>query len=152
VGFGSLGNVIYNPQGGGGGGGSWQGTPGNIVVSPLPPFHTTVYNEQQRVCDGSYYPQACHHYSSVASRNPVHSTIRCDVNRWNIFDETGYGRQRYPRKWNSQHNAAWSITWLPKSYIPATGGPSTDVNCQRDEWPPFECVPILIIIFVFTWV
>ncbi|KAL6229090.1 hypothetical protein BDW75DRAFT_235461 [Aspergillus navahoensis] len=53
-------------------------------------------------CDGSRYPQACAHYSSVMSRQG-HSTFPCPL--------TQIGRS-VPQQWDKEHHKSW-LLWVP---------------------------------------
>jgi len=125
----------------GSGGGSWFGVRGDINTITRPAVHVTEMRPITRTCDGSKYPQPCHHYSSVGRRNPLHQTIPCDRFLLDVDPAVeGLHRDRYPNSWNNERNAAWSQTWIQKSYIPPTGGAPIAVRCQRDEWPPYAYV------------
>ncbi len=135
------GNVQFIPDPGSSGG--FLGSPGEVTTITQKAWHSTEWLPQTRVCDGSYYPQACHHYSSVGSRHPVHQYIPCDL-VW--FDLIFTDRGRYPSRWISQHNSVWSKTWLPKTYINAAGQQARP-RCQKDEWPPFALVKSCLFFF-----
>ncbi|MCJ1394843.1 hypothetical protein MMC18_007723 [Xylographa bjoerkii] len=91
----------------------------STVTSTTYTYHSTI----TKSCDGSKYPQACQHYSSVMRAVP------------------GLGTQQsctYPllpasiprpevSAWNAQHAKDW-ISWIP--YFRGTQ------ICQRDEYPP----------------
>ena len=90
---------------------------------------STVYSTTTRVCDGSKYPQPCHHYSSVAQFSTYQKPTCAAVGA------PGTPARPLVTSWDNQHNKAWSQTWITKTYI-NPNGKRAKPNCQRDEWPP----------------
>ena len=88
----------------------------------------TEYSTTSRVCDGSKYPQPCHHYSSVAQFS-TYQKPTCAIMGG------GSPARPLPRSWDNQHDKAWSATWITKTYV-NPNNKRVKPNCQRDEWPP----------------
>lgn len=89
----------------------------------------TTYPVVTRTCDGSQYPQACYHYSSVAQRS-TYSRATCSNQDQGRIDRP------LPRSWNRGHRSyrKWN-KYIARSYVNPKHGP-IELECQRDEWPP----------------
>ncbi|KAL2755812.1 glycoside hydrolase family 18 protein [Sodiomyces alcalophilus JCM 7366] len=89
---------------------------------------TTTSTTVTRTCDASKWPQACHHYNSVArnmwasSQNPANgqNELLCPHIK-------PTSRRSLPDMWNVQHEG-WK-SWLPKA------PPGVRRGCERDEFP-----------------
>lgn len=77
-------------------------------------------------CSGNLYPQACAHYSSVASVYGP-KTLICPTS-------PPQGVRPVTAIWNKQHDPSWRY-WIPTFYKPKR--PSVLDVCNRDEYPPF---------------
>ncbi|KAK6000837.1 hypothetical protein QM012_003562 [Aureobasidium pullulans] len=108
--------------------------PTTTLYKPINPM-VTEHPEFTRECDGSKWPQACLHYSSVIRVNgPVsYNPLTCPSSSRGVKKARQGGKKwQVVAQWNGEHNGAWSsvrnqdIGWMQES----------DLDCERDEYPP----------------
>lgn len=100
---------------------------------PTRTIHTStrasVYSTDTRTCDGTSFPQACMHYSSVISVSNRYSLLTCSDNDVSIESRPIVSR------YNRQHDTEWIKSWIASSYTNPKGH-RTILRPQRDEFPP----------------
>lgn len=108
--------------------------PTTTLYRTINPF-VTEHPEATRVCDGSRWPQACLHYSSVIRVNgPIsYNPLTCpSSSRGTKKARQGGKKYQVVAQWNGEHNGAWSsvkgqnIGWMQEAGL----------SCERDEYPP----------------
>ncbi|CZR66788.1 uncharacterized protein PAC_16689 [Phialocephala subalpina] len=117
--FSPLSNLVYKQQD------PTTCTTTTVITTSVTYLDTPI---QTNVCDFAEFPQACHHYSSVISRNagsigPL-DTLICPM--------TTMAKRTINTAWSKQHNTNW-LSWI--SSLPAGWGTNA---CERDEYPPMR--------------
>lgn len=103
-----------------------------ITSTQLPDATTRLPVINQRVCPGDRYPQACANWRSIANNHGWRQVV-CPT------EIVSFNSQRFAvSSYYAYRNTAWK-TWIQKSVAaPYDGGVLKPVNCQADEWPPFD--------------
>ncbi|KAF2994459.1 hypothetical protein E8E14_002478 [Neopestalotiopsis sp. 37M] len=84
---------------------------------------TTTSSEKHVTCDGSRYPKACGHYSSVGGNNPSNAELVCP---YDIYSSEGDTLS--VKSYRASHISAW-LLWVPNLVLEFN-------KCVRDEYPP----------------